>query len=170
MALIGLPGVGKSSLGAALARPLGYRFVDSDAEIEAAASASVAELVATAGWMRFRELEAAAVAAALAGDGVVLATGGGGVETAAVRAALRARATCVWLTAPLAVLAERVAAAAGRRPLLAGPEGASLCALAARRAPLYAAIADLVFPVDGWSPAAAAAELLRLLVPHPGRA
>ena len=170
VALIGLPGSGKSSLGAELARRLRYRFVDTDAEIEAAAGRRIADLVDDAGWPAFREREARIVAAALERDDVVIATGGGAVETPAVAAALADRAVCAWLLAPLDLLERRLAAEPRHaRPLLASGSGTALATLSERRAPLYAALARVVLPVAGWSPAAGAAELERLLVAVPVR-
>src|SRR4051794_8380523 len=88
--LVGLPGTGKSSVGAELARRLGVPFADSDELVASQTGRSVAEIFAEQGEPVFRQLEADMIAAALAGFDGVLALGGGAVTTGSVRDDLRA--------------------------------------------------------------------------------
>ncbi len=141
--LVGLMGAGKSSIGRRLALRVGLPFRDADAEIEAAARCSIAELFARYGEASFREGERRVIRRLLAGPPLVLATGGGAFMDASTRAAIRAGATSVWLRCSLEVLARRVAGRS-HRPLLANadPVG-TLSALMAQRHPTYAE-ADII--------------------------
>lgn len=114
-------GVGKSSIGRRLATALGMPFRDADAEVEAAAGRSIADIFADYGEDAFREGERRVIARLLAGPAHVLATGGGAFANAQTRALIRQKAVSVWLKADLEVLARRV----GRRdtrPLLTGKD------------------------------------------------
>jgi shikimate kinase len=153
IALVGLSGAGKSTVGPRLAGRLGMPLLDTDALVAAAAGMPVAAIFAARGEAAFRDLEAAALAEALAGQPVVLATGGGAVLREASRALLRARAFVVWLDAPDAALLARLRASAEERPLLAGDAAARLAALRAARGPLYAEVAHLAVDTAGLSPA-----------------
>ena len=75
--LVGFMGSGKSTVGAAVARRLGWRHADLDAEVEKAAGASVREIFSTRGEESFRELEARVAADLLSAARVVVSTGGG---------------------------------------------------------------------------------------------
>ena len=106
IALIGLRGVGKSTVGELLAPPLGARFVDLDAELaelSAAPGESAGAFLARVGEEAFRAAELSALSGVLGGVGadetLVLACGGGVVETPAARELLGA-VLCVWLQAP----------------------------------------------------------------------
>jgi len=135
IALVGLPGAGKTTVGRRLAALLGLPFADSDAEIEAAAGLGVAEIFERRGEAHFRMLERGAIAGLVDGPARVIATGGGAFIDPATRALLLERCTVVWLDGEPALLAAR----ATGRPLLAGddPE-AALARLAAARNPIYA--------------------------------
>ena len=111
IALIGLMGSGKSTIGARLARRLGLPFVDSDAEIEAAARMSIAELFEAFGEEGFRDGERRVIARLMDGPRRVIATGGGAWMDARTRALLAERALVIWLRADIDVLVERVGAA-----------------------------------------------------------
>jgi shikimate kinase len=138
--LVGLPGVGKSTVGEALARVLGVDFVDVDDEVAARTGETPAALLRTAGETAFRAAEADAVAAVLARPGgLVVATGGGAIETPATRALLASEPTVVHLFAPTEVLLDRLGDG-GDRPLVAAPTEERLAALAARRAGWYAQV------------------------------
>lgn len=148
LVLVGMMGAGKTTVGRAVADRLGWAFVDTDAEVEAAAGSSVAELFAGAGEPAFREAERRALATALSDGGpVVVSAGGGAVVDEGNRHLLSRSATVVWLRADPATLAARVGDGAGR-PLLAGDAAGALAALDAGRRPLYAAVADAVVDVD----------------------
>lgn len=160
VALVGLSGAGKSSVSRALAARLGLPHADTDAMIAARAGRPVPELFVAVGESAFRDLEAAALAEALAGPPLALATGGGVVLRAANRALLRARALVVWLDAPDAHLLDRLRAHDEERPLLAGDAAARLAALRAARAPLYEEASHLALDTAGLTPAEVAERIV----------
>jgi shikimate kinase len=142
IALVGLSGVGKSSVGRLLAARLGWPLLDTDALIANTAGRSIAQIFAEGGEAHFRDLEAAALQSALARAPCVVATGAGIVLRPANRALLRERAFVAWLDAPTATLVARLLAHDETRPLLEGDEPAvRLEALRAARAALYAEVA-----------------------------
>lgn len=163
VALVGLSGTGKSTVAPLLATLLGCRPVDLDRAVEEDHGCTVGELFER-GEDVFRDAEARALTETLAGGPSVIATGGGVVLRASNRRAL-ASADVVWLRAPVAVLVERLAGHAQRRPLLDGDPAAALSVLASEREPLYREVADVVVDVDGLDPAAVAAEVARRLDP-----
>ncbi len=105
--LVGLMGVGKSTVGRRLAKRLGLTFVDSDAEIEDASGYAAAEMFERYGERDFRDGERRLVARLVEGDVRVIATGGGAYVDPATRQLLNERAITVWLDAPVDILAER---------------------------------------------------------------
>lgn len=138
IALVGLMGVGKSSVGRRLAQRLGLAFFDADAEIETAARMSVSDIFSGLGEAEFRAGETRVIRRLLDGPPHVLATGGGAMVNPETRAMLKAGATTVWLKADLAVIAERVSRR-DTRPLLRGKDPLeTLTALAEARYPIYA--------------------------------
>ncbi len=152
--LVGMMGAGKSAVGVELAARLGVRFVDTDAEVERAAGASVAEIFAREGEASFREQERAAIAA-VAGERAVVALGGGAVAQPGVGAQLAASGTRVWLRARPETLAARVAGGSEERPLLRGLDAGGrrqrLAALLAEREPHYAA-SEIAVDTDDLAP------------------
>jgi shikimate kinase len=136
--LVGLMGVGKSSVGRRLAAALGVPFRDADTEVEAAAGRTIPEIFAELGEPAFRDGERRVIARLLDAPPHVLATGGGAFMSPETRALIKEKAVSVWLKTDLEVLARRV----GRkdnRPLLAGKEPmAVLRAQAEARYPAYA--------------------------------
>jgi len=157
LALIGMRGAGKTTAGRATAELLSLPFVDLDASTLRVAvhagerAESITELFDAVGEAGFRELEAYALRCVLEpGVRCVLATGGGTPERADNRVWLSRAAFVVWLDAGLATLEERIAAGGASRPALGGGDVVrEVAALAARRAPLYAALADARFATDG---------------------
>jgi shikimate kinase len=141
--LVGMMGVGKSSIGRRLAARLGVPFVDADAEIEKAAGMSIADIFARHGEGDFRSGEARVIARLLDGGPQVLATGGGAVMNADTRGAIKAKGVSIWLSAELGVLMRRINKRKNDRPMLqtADPE-ATLRELLVAREPFYA-LADL---------------------------
>lgn len=136
--LVGLMGAGKSTVGRRLAQRLRLPFVDADAEIEAAAGMSVAEIFERFGEPYFRDGERRVIARLVDGRPKVIATGGGAFVNADTRALILAQATAVWLDADPRVLAERVKRR-DTRPLLRGRDPlAVLTGLAEVRNPFYA--------------------------------
>lgn len=138
IALVGLMGVGKSSVGRRLAAALDLPFLDADAEVEAAAGRSISDIFADLGEPAFREGERRVIARLLELPPHVLATGGGAFANSEVRALINAKAVSVWLKADLDVLARRVARK-DTRPLLVGKDPLKvLQELADKRYPAYA--------------------------------
>ena len=121
IALVGLMGVGKSSIGRRLAMALGLPFKDADAEIEAAAGRSISDIFSEYGEATFRDGERRVIARLLEEPPHVLATGGGAFAQPDTRALIKSKAISVWLKADLEVLARRVARR-DHRPLLAGKD------------------------------------------------
>jgi shikimate kinase len=136
--LVGLMGVGKSTVGRRLAVRLGLPFVDSDEEIEDAAGCSAAEIFERFGETDFRDGERRLVARLIEGEIRVIATGGGAFVDPNTRRLLNERAITVWLDAPVDILAERTARR-DTRPLLRNSDPkAVLQKLSDARRPSYA--------------------------------
>jgi shikimate kinase len=141
--LVGMMGVGKSSIGRRLATRLGVPFVDADAEIEKAAGMSIADIFAGHGEADFRSGEARVIARLLDGGPQVLATGGGAVMNADTRAAIKAKGVSIWLSAEFDVLLRRINKRKNERPMLQTADpAATLRELLVAREPVYA-LADL---------------------------
>jgi shikimate kinase len=141
--LVGMMGVGKSSVGRRLAARLSIPFVDADSEIEAAAKMTIPEIFALHGEPYFRSGEARVIARLLESGPQVLATGGGAFMNADTRALIRQKGVSVWLHADLDVLLRRTSKRRSDRPLLQTDDpNATLRALLAEREPVYA-LADL---------------------------
>jgi shikimate kinase len=123
LALVGLMGVGKTSVGRRVAQALDLPFRDADEEIEVAAGRSVADIFAERGEAEFRSGERRVIARLLSEPPTCWRPAGGAFMNADTRALLLERAVVVWLKADLDVLVRRV----GRRdsrPLLRGKEPA----------------------------------------------
>ncbi len=169
VALVGLPGAGKTVVAPLLANRLGWRWDDLDAAIARAAGKGVPELLRSEGEARFRERELEALQRALASlaDGLVLACGGGVVVGEEARRVLAAGATVVWLQVlPETALARLEASGLADRPLLAdSPAGGDATALRRLlelqvvRDPLYGAIAAISITTEGKTPEELAAAL-----------
>lgn len=162
IALVGLMGVGKSTVGRRLARRLQLTFADGDAEIEGAAGMAVSEIFRTMGEEEFRAGEARVIRRLLEGPRIVLATGGGAILREETRELLRAKAVTVWMRADLGVVAARVLRR-DTRPLLRGRDPLeALTGLAEARYPLYAQ-ADVTVDVGAGSHAEAVEAILKAL-------
>jgi len=136
--LVGLMGVGKSTVGRRLAKRLGLSFVDSDAEIEDASGFPPAEMFERYGERDFRDGERRLVARLLEGDVRVIATGGGAYVDPGTRKLLNERAITIWLDAPVDILAERTSRRDTRAQLRNGDPRTVLQKLAEERRPSYA--------------------------------
>lgn len=121
VALVGMMGSGKTAIGRALAQRVSAAFVDSDAEIEAAANATISEIFARDGEAFFRDRESQVIARLLGGAPVILSTGGGAFMVERNRAAITRHGVSLWLNADLETLWERVRHKE-TRPLLRGPD------------------------------------------------
>jgi len=136
--LVGMMGAGKSSIGRRLAGRIGIAFVDADAEIEAAAGMSIADIFAVHGEPYFRSGEARVIARLLEHGPQVLATGGGAFMNAQTRATVRAKAVSVWLKADVDVLTRRLRRRNDRPLLKTEDPVATLTKLLVDRDPIYA--------------------------------
>jgi shikimate kinase len=162
LALVGMMGAGKSTVGAECARRLECPFVDVDDLVEATTGRTVADIFRTDGEAAFRSFERVALADAVASPApLVIAAGGGAVLDTGNRRLLRQGCTVVWLRAGPDELARRVAPhpkpgdqETGRpeRPLLAdGNPRETLERLTSLRTPTYEAVADAVVDTEGRS-------------------
>ncbi len=147
--LVGLMGVGKSTIGRRLAARLGVGFVDSDEAIADAAGAPAGEVFERYGEASFRDGERRLVARLIDGEARVIATGGGAFINEETRRLLNDQAITVWLNAPVEVLAERTARRATRPLLKNGDAAATLARLAAERDRFYAEAHIHVTSTDG---------------------
>jgi len=149
IALVGLPGSGKSAVGRCLAERLGRPFVDLDELVRRRTGQHPAELIETRGEAAFRALESEALREACAIPNAVIATGGGAVLEPLSRWALWERATVIWLDTPDGQLIARLSADPVLRPLLSGDAAASLAKLRADREPFYRAADRIVDAAAG---------------------
>lgn len=169
--LVGMMGVGKSSLGRKLATQMNAPFVDADEAIETSAQMTIPEIFATYGESFFRDGERRVIAR-LMGEGApeeprvkVIATGGGAFVNDATRALILRRGIAVWLDAELDTLVERTARKDNRPLLQQGNPRDVLGRLKAEREPFYSqapihvmsgnmphsrTLARLLTAVDGW--------------------
>jgi len=137
--LVGMMGVGKSSIGRRLGTRLGIPFVDADAEIEKAAGMSIADIFARHGEADFRGGEARVIARLLEGGPQVLATGGGAIMNPDTRALIKTKGVSIWLNAEFDVLMRRISKRKHERPMLQTADPvATLRELLAAREPVYA--------------------------------
>jgi XRE family aerobic/anaerobic benzoate catabolism transcriptional regulator len=165
LALLGVRGAGKSTIGAALARKLGMRFVEVDREIEAAAGLPLGEVFALHGEAYYRRVEREVLTRLLADPApAVLATGGSIVNDPTNYALLRARARTIWLRATPEEHWNRVVAQGDQRPMAENPHAfEELRALLAARAKLYAR-AEHVVDTSGRTVKQVVAETQQLVV------
>lgn len=144
IALVGLPGGGKSTVGRHLARRLNCEFVDSDALIEREVGTSIREFFAREGEAAFRDVEESVIGRLVAGHQGVLATGGGAVLREANRKALNAHCTVVYLRSTPEELFRRLRHDT-HRPLLQVPDPLGrLRELYTQRDPLYRRTAHFI--------------------------
>jgi len=138
IALVGMMGAGKSSIGKRLGARLGLPFVDADTEIEQAANATITEIFERHGEPYFRDGERRVIRRLLDHRPKVLATGGGAFIQPETRAAIRDGAVTIWLNADRDLILSRVRRRSNR-PLLKTPDlEARIDQLIAERYPIYA--------------------------------
>ncbi len=136
--LVGLMGVGKTTVGKRLAAAMHRDFADADAEIEAAADMSISEIFARFGEGYFRDGERRVIARLMEMGNAVIATGGGAFMNAQTRALILEKGIAIWLDADIRTLVERVSRR-NTRPLLHGKDPARVLEdLAQVRNPVYA--------------------------------
>ena len=155
--LVGPMGAGKTTVAALLGAAWQVEFRDTDADIEAREGRSISDIFVDSGESYFRDLEATAVAEALATHTGVLALGGGAVLDPTTRELLAAHRV-VFLRVGLSDAAKRVGLGAGR-PLLLGNVRGRIKALLDERTPLYEAVATVTVDTDGRTPEDVAREI-----------
>jgi shikimate kinase len=158
--LVGMMGAGKTTTGQLLAASLGWRYCDSDADVEADTGLTVPELFARDGEAAFRRAEATVLVRAC-DDPLpsVVSVAGGAVLSAENRARIARSGTVVWLRARPETTATRVGDGAGR-PLLGDDPAEAMVRLHAERAPFYEEVADVVVDVDELDPEEVAERIL----------
>ncbi|WP_432479157.1 shikimate kinase [Nocardioides sp. GXQ0305] len=161
LVLVGPMGAGKTTIAGLVADAWGVPVRDTDADIVAGEGRSIGEIFVDDGEERFRAIEAAAVAEALATHEGVLALGGGAVLDEKTREALAGR-TVVFLRVGLSDAVKRVGLGSGR-PLLLGNVRARIKTLLDERTPIYESVATHVVDTDGRTPDEVAADVRRLL-------
>lgn len=138
IALVGLMGVGKTTVGRRLAKRLSLPFYDSDEEIEKASGRTVAGYFRDHGEEAFRMGERRVIERLLEGDQIILATGGGAFITEETRQILNEKALTIWLKGDFETIMERVSRK-NTRPLLQVPDPrAKMRELMDYRYPIYA--------------------------------
>ncbi|MCE9660273.1 MAG: shikimate kinase [Burkholderiales bacterium] len=148
---MGLPAVGKSTVGRRLARDLGYTFADCDALLEQRLQCRIRDFFETEGEAKFRDAESAMLEELVAGADAVIATGGGIVLRPANRELLRQRTMCVYLKADPEALFHRLRRDTKRPLLQVADPAARLSELSAERDPLYREAATLEIETRGKS-------------------
>ncbi len=138
LVLIGLMGVGKTTVGRRLAKKLDLPFVDADEEIEKAAGLSIAEIFERFDECYFRDGERRVIARLMDDKPQVIATGGGAFMNEETCELITKNATAIWLDADLEILVERVSRRNTRPLLKQGNPEEILRRLAAERNPIYA--------------------------------
>ena len=164
LVLIGPMGAGKSSIGKRLAERFGLAFADADRDIELRTGTTVSTIFDCEGEAGFRARERAALMELLAGEGLLVATGGGAVLDPDNRRLLHARAYVVYLQVGVDGQLERLARDRTRPLLQRDDREDVLRQMAAQREPLYAEVADLCFDTDHLAAADAASALAKQLV------
>lgn len=169
LALVGLPGSGKSTIGRQLAQRLGVPFLDSDAEIEARLGTSIRAYFEQHGEAAFRDIEAQVLQELCERDAFVLATGGGAVLDPDNRRTMRESALVIWLDASIGELWHRLRHDKVR-PLLQTPDPrGTLERLMETRAPLYEEVAHHRMRSSRHSPERMANEIAAWLESGGGR-
>ena len=154
-------GVGKTTIGKALAKNLGMDFVDSDESIEERTGVSILTIFDIEGEDGFRQREAQMISELTGRKNIVLATGGGAVIRDDVRKTLRHNGLVIYLHATVDMLLERTRNSKNRPLLNRGGDRRKIFEdLMSEREPLYRQEADIVFETDGRSPHAVARDIL----------
>ena len=151
LVLVGLPGVGKSTVGRELATRLGRRFVDLDAYIERSFDKSISRIFAEDGEKAFRDAEAEATRVIGEQPGAVIAPGGGWIQNGAATAHLHDNSRIIYLRVSADAAVRRMGRGISRRPLFRDTEdaGRTMKRLFEERSPLYEAMAWLTVDTTG---------------------
>lgn len=160
VSLVGMPGVGKSTVGVILAKLLGMEFTDTDIAIQARERRTLQDILVGDGHLRLREIEES-VLLDIPLKGRVLATGGSVIYSAAAMARLTRAGPVVYLRADVATLKERVAANPERG--IASDPGQTFEDIFTERTPLYERYASHTVDATGGTAGAVAALLVQFL-------
>ncbi len=162
IALIGMPAVGKSTVGVLLAKKMGFDFVDTDILIQAKEHKTLAQLIESYGMERFLEIEKQHLKG-IECTGHVIATGGSVVYKPAAMHHLAKTCVTVYLAVDLEILKTRLSDVITRGVAIA--PGKSIDDLYAERVPLYEAYADLTIHCGKMAPEQVAGAIVRSLPP-----
>ena len=158
--LIGMMGSGKTTVGRVLSERLGWRYVDTDAQIVAETGHTITELFESRGEAGFRLEESRVIAEVMGGtEPLIISVGGGAVLAEANRDAMRSGAVVVWLRACPETVLSRIGTGAGR-PMLQGDVATTVYRIEAERRALYGETAHIVVDVDDLDPQTVAGRLL----------
>ncbi|WP_416384890.1 shikimate kinase [Uliginosibacterium silvisoli] len=145
--MVGLMGSGKTTIGRALARRLGRRFIDSDHEIEHRTGVRIPVIFEMEGEEGFRKREASVIEELSQHAGIVLATGGGAILDSGTRKVLMSTGWVIYLDVPTHVLLDRTRHDTNRPLLQVADPRAKLDGLREQRDALYREVADII--IDG---------------------
>ncbi len=161
--LIGAPGSGKSTVGAALAKVLALDFIDTDQLIEEREGKAITDIFVVDGEPHFRAVELETLKHVLTLNDVVISLGGGApISDQAQQLINSSKSTVIFLDVSLATAAPRVGFNRDR-PLLLGNPRAQWQALSDKRRPIYEALADVSIKVDDMSVEAIISEIEKIL-------
>jgi shikimate kinase len=161
--LIGAPGSGKSTVGAALAKVLALDFIDTDLLIEEREGKAITDIFVVDGEPHFRAVELETLKHVLTLNDVVISLGGGApISDHAQQLINSSESTVIFLDVSLATAAPRVGFNRDR-PLLLGNPRAQWQALSDKRRPIYEALADVSIKVDDMSVEAITSEIEKSL-------
>ena len=149
--LVGLMGVGKSTVGRRLAAILGTDFIDVDEEIERAANRTISEIFETHGEAYFRDGERRVIARLMGEAHGVIATGGGAFVDPETRGIILGQAIAVWLDCDVDTLVERTSRRNARPLLRTGAPREKLAKLKDQRSAAHAETAERILEaIDAW--------------------
>jgi len=160
LVMVGPMGAGKTSIGRRIAERFSLEFVDVDHAVVETSGTTIPAIFELVGEAGFRARESAALAGLLAGEGQVVASGGGAVLSADNRALMKARGFVIYLKVDVETQLRRVARDRNRPLLLNGDRREVLTDLIRIREPLYLDVADLVLDADRLTPGEATAALV----------
>lgn len=164
ISLIGYRGTGKTSVGKILAEKLGYKFFDTDDEVEHQAGTSIANIFAEYGEELFRKLEHKTIFKLTHRENIVLSTGGGAILRRQNRFAIKSGGPVVWLTADVETILNRMQSdesSEDRRPALTNlPPKAEITKLLKKRTPQYEECATITIATESKTPSQIVDEIL----------
>ena len=159
--LVGPMGVGKTTIGRALAEQMKLEFFDSDKEIEASTGADIPWIFDVEGEQGFRERELRMIGTLSKRKQIVLATGGGAILAKKTRKRLKKRGLVVYLRASIKRQVERTSRDKNRPLLRTENPEETIKELMAQREPLYLEVADIIVDTNQRNPRSVSAEIMR---------